>query len=52
MSDPVIRNDWKGRAIRAEHDREELAAKLYHYSIAGAISALIAVASLLFALVK
>jgi hypothetical protein len=52
MSDPVVRTDWKRRAIRAEMECEDLRTKLYHYASAAAVTAIVAVATLLFALLK
>lgn len=52
MSDPVVRQDWKRRAIRAELECEDLRVKLNHYARALATATIIAVACLLFALTK
>lgn len=57
MSDPVTmvakpRSDWKRRAIRAELECEDLRLKLNHYFAAASVAAIVAVASLLFALTR
>ncbi len=52
MSDPVVRQDWKRRAIRAELECEDLRVKLNHYFAAASAAAIVAVACLLYALTK
>lgn len=58
MSDPVetvkrqVRMRWKKRALQAEKENADLRLKLFQYGSAAVVTAVIAVACLLFALLK